>query len=610
MTLKELQKLGCLSSNLVICKKYTAMSLSDFEKCSDDLKKEVQAVVLDNSIWVATPNREPPVRAESVYSYDGKNFGLWKRQNHSFAMLELVNGSLVATKNITLMEERNMGNIDLGATDLAAELNAESAKLEGTPQKMSVEGTIAPAAKKSDAEKAADKQRREAARKEREAKLERDADGIKKFAHNNGTQFYANPKFVDNNRKYGRFLGFFVSSDPVVKMSLKQTPINSGSAGNVIYTARQDVTLTKEQAEKLAAGKNIGAKYLECKTDIVVRQAGPGSLVAGIVKTPQLTEISSYDVATNKDAQTFNSDCANDHTTILKVLSKEALFAYLELNYDKKIKEDESIKNSTMLTVKSTEVKSANAVAGTTATARQFRTRIVAEGRQLFTPGNYFPLETYDTVSIAASNAAEKELLNNNFSALLKQYNSKPRTKADGSTPAPKGEFSAEANKMFTMDSGKSDTNKGLYVCTSAVVNNGEVIQCKPFGARGKDAPMMDVTELPIRVVKPSKHGESVTYSYKKSKFNEGDNPAIGRNEYQAFINRVTEAADGVEFATLAASAKKVSRTASKPKTSVSVADRISGIDMLSLRSAKESKVDNAASINDLFDAFRNGQVI
>lgn len=609
MTLKELQELGCLSSNLAVCKKYSAMTATDFEKCSDEKKKDVKAVVLNNSIWVATPHREPPVRADVVYSYDGTHFGLWKHQSHSFTILELVDNSLVATKNIS-MEERKMGNLDLNESDLAAQLSAEAAKAEAAPQKMSVEGAAAPAPKKSDEEKAADKQRREQARKEKEARIEQAADGIRRFAHNNGTQFFADPKFVDNNRRYGRFLGFLVASDPVVKLSLKQTPINFGSAADVRYAKRQDVTLTKEQEERLAAGKSIGAKYLECKTDIVIRQAGPGSIIAGIVKTPQLTEISSYEVATDSSKQVFNADCAKDHTTILKVLNKEALYAYIELNYDKIIKEDESIKDNTRLIVKSTAVKSANAVKGTAATTRQYRTRIVADGRQLFTPGNYFPLETYDTVSIAASNAEEKELLNNNFSALLKQYNQKPRQTADGKLSTPKGEFSDEANKMFTMDTSKSDTNKGLYVCTSAIVNNGAVVQCKPFGARGKDTIMMDVTALPVRIVKEKKTGDSVSYAYRKSKFNEGADPAIERNEYKGFIERVEAAADGVEFATIAASAKKASRAASKPKTSTSVADRISGLDMLALRSAKEAKVDGAATITDLFDAFRNSQVI
>ena len=130
MTLQSLQELGCLSSNLEVCHKYKATSYSEFRKCSDDEKKKVKAVVLDNSVWVATPNREPAVRADVVYSYDGTNFGLWNRQLHSFSIMELVNDSLVATKNISLMEgDSNMSEqkLDLGGS-LAEEMAAEAKK--------------------------------------------------------------------------------------------------------------------------------------------------------------------------------------------------------------------------------------------------------------------------------------------------------------------------------------------------------------------------------------------------------------------------------------------------------------------------------------------------
>ena len=368
------------------------------------------------------------------------------------------------------------------------------------------------------------------------------------------------------------------------------------------------MTLDPETQKRFQGGvKNIGAKYLECKTDIVMRQAGPGSIVAGIVKTPAMTELTSYDDATQ--ARDFTADCVENHTTVLKVLPKEALFPYLELNYDKKIPEDESIAGNTMLAVKSTEVKSKGASKGTSAPIKQFRTRIVAEGRSLFTAGNYFPTETYDTVSLSYATEEDKVLANNNFAALMKQLNAKPVQRANGQFSAPKGELSEEAKAMFSVDEANSDPSKALYSCTSSIVNGGAVIQCKPFGAKKNDELMIDVTALPVRETKENKDGTTTNYHYRKSKFNEGNDPAINRNEYADFIARVTAAADGVNFETIINKAKKASRSASKPKASTSVADRISGLEMLALRSANDVKVDGTSSIADIFEAFRNAQV-
>lgn len=120
---------------------------------------------------------------------------------------------------------------------------------------------------------------------------------------------------------------------------------------------------------------------------------------------------------------------------------------------------------------------------------------------------------------------------------------------------------------------------------------------------------MIDVTALPVRETKENKDGTTTNYRYRKSKFNEGNDPAINRNEYADFIARVTAAADGVNFETIINKAKKASRSASKPKASTSVADRISGLEMLALRSANDVKVDGTNSIADIFEAFRNAQV-
>lgn len=499
-----------------------------------------------------------------------------------------------------------MSNVDMNAS-LEEQLKRE---LEGgAPEKMDIEGAPAPKKVESDAEKEQKKKEREQKAKEREQKEAAQANQILGFAKRSGANYIRNDRFVQNNQQYGRFLGFFTATDPVVKVSLKQTPINSGTPQAPKFTLRPGVTLDADLKAKFADGtKNIGSKYLECKTDVVFRQAGPSTVVAGIVKTPAMTEITSLQQL--ETMQEWNSDCVSDKTTVLKVLPKEALYSYLELNYDKKISEDESIPGATELIVRSTEVKSKDGK-GTGANQVSYRTRIVASGRSLFTKGNYFPLETYDTVNVHAASEEEKVLANNNFGALLKQYNAAPRQNANGQVAPAKGEFSEEAKALFKKDDANSNDAIKSYACTSSIVNAGAAISCKTFDAKGKNPEMMVVNELPVREIAPSKDGKPVRYVYRKSKFNEGVNPAITRTEYQAFIQRVTAAGDNIDFEQIAAKAKKTSKTASRSRAkTVTASDRISGIDMIALRSNANVSVDNhAGKIEDIFAMFSQAAV-
>lgn len=601
MKLTSLQKSGALPDDLVVCKRYKATTLSELGKCSDEQKANVKAVVLDSCAWVATPARRPPSTADVVYSHDGMNqFGFWNRQNFSFSLMELVNGSLVATKIINLKGENIMASTDF-EKDLESAFNEAA---QSGPSKINMDGEPKVGSATADDDKEAKKREREIKKQQKEMEFTRQANEIKSLASRANANYSIDPKFIENNRRRGRLLGFFTATDPVVKMSLRQTPINTGTPASPHYTLRPGVTLTSDVSEKFADGtKNIGAKYLNCETDIVFREAGPSTIVAGIVKTPAMTEISN--LSELDGSRKWDQSAADSTTSVVKVLSKEALYAYLELNYDKTIQEDESIPGHTKLTIRTNEVKPKD-IAGSSAAKRKFRTRIIADGRPTLVEGNYFPLETYDTINLATATAEERQAANANFAALLKQYNAKPKTNSKGEISPQKGEFSEEAKKMFEQDSTKSNPTIGAFVCTSAIVDKGETVQCKSYLSRGKNVMAKDVTKLPARKMVESKDGTSVRYVYVKSKFNEGPNPAINDSKYAAFIKRVTDASDGVDFASIASKAKKTSRSSSRTRTTVSAADKISGLEMIQLRSNNTIEVDGTASINDIFEAFRD----
>lgn len=606
MNLKELQALGSLPADLVVCKKYAATVFSDLGNYSDEEKEKVQAVVLDNSIWVATPGRVAPVKASVVYSYDGERFGYWNRQNHTFSIMALENKSMVATKIISLMKE----DTDMSETNFNDDLSKEledAMKGAGapTPSKIDMGKTPEVKAPLTDAQKAAKQAEAEAKRKQKDNMEAQAANVIKQLAAASAGKFTIDSKYIENNYKKGRFEGFFTATDPVVKVSLKQTPINTGTNADPKYELKDDAKPDQDTLKKFDNGKkNIGPKWLKCKSDIVFRQSGPSTVVAGIVKTPAMTEITDISELAEGKRQ-WNSDCAESNAFTVRVLPKEALYAYIELNYNKKIQEDESIPGHTELVVSQTEVKSK--AAGTGSNEHKYRSRIKAAGRTLFTPGNFFPLETYDTAVIGSMTNDERELVNNNFAAIAKAQ------RTVGRDNAVKGEFSPEAAGMFSVDAAKSNPTTGLYVCTSSVVDGGTPVSVKPYNQTGKNATMVTVSALPIRAAKASKDGTSTTYPYSKSKYDEGANPAITRGEYQSFIARINSLSADTDFKSVVDKAITSKRTAARSSSSKRVAsasERVTGLDIIAMRANKSVAVDgNAGNLNDIFEMFKSAAV-
>lgn len=600
-TLEELKELGCIPKNVVECKNYHATTVSEFGNFSAEEKEGVNAVILDNSIWVATPDRKSPVRADAVYSYDGEHFGFFNRQNYKFSINELVNDSLIAVKILNIKEDSRMSEINMD-NGFEAALNEEV----GKPVKMDL-GDNAPKAAMTPQEKAQKKAANDAAKARKQQELANEVNKIKNLGM--GSNFKIDPKFIDNNQKKGRLLGFFTMTDPVVKVSLKQTPINTGTDAAPHYQLRAGVQLDAEHQERFKNGaKKIEAKYLECKTDVVFKEAAPSQIVAGVVKTPFITEITHE---SELDGQkTWTADCAEDTTTSFRVLPKEALYAYLELNYNKRIKEDESIPNHTTLVVRSSAVTSKSAKPmGSSAAKPVYRTRIVADGsRPVLVHGNYFPLNTFRTVLLAGASEEEKVLANNNFAALIKQYESSKMPKKDGTLPVPKGDFSDEAKALFQEDTAKSNPSTGLYVCTSSIVNQGAAIQCKPFGTSAKSEVMMEVTALPVRVAKETKDKTQVRYAYEKVSYKES---ALTDPKYADIIARITAAAEVNDFSVIADKAvaqKRASRSGSSTGTKVA-SDLVSGLEMLSARANTNAKFDSAMSMAEIFDAFNNAGI-
>mgnify|MGYP004453834475 CR=1 FL=1 len=601
-TLQELQSVGCIPYNVGERKNWKAVTVSEFVNFSAEEKESVQAVVLDNSIWVATENRESPSRSNAVYSYDGKHIGFFNRQNFKFSINEIKDNSLLAIKILNIKEGQNMAEVTMGNAFEEALNQAQS-----EPKKMDFGGN-APKAPKSEQEKAADKARKEAERARKEQELANEANKIKHIGEVANTNFQIDPKFIDNNQKRGRLLGFFVNSDPVVKISLKQTPVNTGTEAAPKYQLRPGVSLTPEQNAKFANGtKKIENKFMECNTDVTFKESAPSGIVAGIVVTPLMTEITHESELDGK--RTWTGECATDTAMSMRVLSKEALYAFLELNYNKKIKEDESIPNHTTLIVRSSLVKSKNAKPmGSSAEKPTYRTRITAEGRQLLVQGNFFPLHTYKTITLSGATAEEKQLANNNFSALMKQFEASKVAKKDGTMPVPKGEFSAEAKETFHIVQDKCDPSKGLYVCESSIVDANARITCKPFGAKANSEMTIDVVALPARVAKESKDGTTVRYVYDKIGYKEG---ALTDPKYADFQQRVLAAAGTSDFTVIAdkaAAQKRVSRTGSSTGTKVA-ADRVSGLEMLSARANTNAKFDNAMSLAEIFESFNNAGI-
>lgn len=634
MDLEELKSLGCVPENLIVCKKYAATTESQLGNYSDEEKANVKAVILDNSIWVATPDRVAPSKADVVYSHDGKHFGFWNRQNFSFSHLELITDSLVAKSIINLLKEDDymsgtkkapevnldVGDVFAGDTQNAAEpsavveLSMEEAFANASddgPKKMDLGEPVTPKATKTEAEKAAEKEARERKAAEARAKYIREQNEIKSVAERSGLNAKVDAKFIENNFRYGRLLGFFVGTDPTVKISLVQTPINTGDKSHPKYTLRPGVTLNDDQKKKFKDGAvNIGSKYLECKTDIRFSQAAPSGIVAGVIKTPLLTELTSMsDLDGEKQ---FTAECAENHTMIVRVLQKEAMFPYLEFNYNKRIREDESIPNSTVISVKISPVNSTDAVRGTSVATKKFRSSFKADGRKVLVHGNYFPLSTYRTITLAAATREERELANNNFAALLKQHAAPPRKLSNNTMSAPKGPFSDEAQQKFNVLEQESNYAIGKYVCESALVNRGAVETCKPFDASAKDTMTMDIVKLPVRNATLNKDGTTTKYTYDKINFGDADSTTLTDTEYKGFIDRVLAACNpGTEFASIVKKALQDKKTVTRASrsTSRSAYDDMTGLQQLAVRMSPSAQVDSGVGRDALFAAIANAAV-
>lgn len=539
ITLKHLQDVGALPVVLEDVKFSSGITLSNAISSEKDKSLNTkEPVILDHCIWAATKDRMPLVKADVVYSCDGKSLGSWNRATLSFTKMHFDADRLVPIKQFKFKEDSKM---DAKANaEIMSQLEGIIGENEGVQK---VHGFDEQEEKKETKELTPEQKEAKAAREAKLAAKRSEIDAIKKRGEGTVVE---HSRHIINNKDKGRLLFFITKKNPVVKVSLSKTPI-IGPDGKPVLSK----SATPEARKKYESGKKVDASQLERESKFTFSEAKPPTPIGMVVKTPAATEAALTEVFADK-LEINKVDDPN--AFVVNVMSKETFFPYLAFNYDGVIREAEDIlgKKATVLrqvmTQKMVEGKNGgpdNLIIQSSIKADP----IEGVRKSLFVEGNYFPLETYVTSPVATADAETKKLLNNNFAALIKNFNT-PRA---NSTKGVIAEGQIGENGLVTIV--KEDKETLEYEVTSKFVDGGEPISVKSYYDKNVD--VADV-RLPLRKVTKNENTGKIRYTYVTNTL-ESENGPLNDPKYAPLIKLtgLSKDAFAAKLKSLTTSAKK-----------------------------------------------------
>lgn len=541
LTLGYLQSLGVLPGDYQsVVSKYTTC-ISEFLK-NGNKEPEKGPVVVDGCVWIATRNRMPAVKADTVYSCNGEQIGCWKRSELSFFFQELAGNLLITKKvikggNLMSAVDVNQGLEDMlngvgqeeifdgeQSTPVGMNLDELSKELESIGGESSGDAQRIDAFESHEAESDAngtDSAISEEVKLRREAKEAEKKAVYQEITRVAGKGVTLNEAAILTNLQKGRLIGFIVKTPEVIKPSLKKKPVEGPNGKRILnQLGQRDANIVK----KFNDGKSVAAKYLEREASWVLQQSKPGKIVGMIIKTPTNTEMSVLSDDTGKVTKIDAADTTSDFQ--IKILESEAAYAYLAVNYEDAIKEDESVLGADKATTLQI-FRAYTQPRDSTGEAERPKVKTVLKLQKhegvretLLTDGNFFPMETYETASISTTDTAVKRLLNNNFAACVASYKKKM-----GSEDAPAlgaGQLvldGADGEKALVV--AKSGTVQGSFESlTSEWVDGNKVPDIAKYDS--KTVKIQDV-RLPLREEATTKTGTAI-YRYKKVKMDDVDN--------------------------------------------------------------------------------------
>lgn len=539
MRLNDLQGLGCLSSSYQEVKFKSAISLSEYRQLMQSESVSKQPVVVDGCEWAATLHRLPITKADTVYSCNGAEVGCWKRSEASFYLQELQNNKLVTVNQIK--EETRMSNLDnmsnlqrdlanIGTSQPSGGVNTSA--LNGLEDELAALSTNAEAAQNVEAfnESAEDKKDKELTPEQKAKKQEREQkEREKRDLYNSIRQAGSGRTIAErdtnllNNTMHGRLLFFITKTDPVVKVSLKKTPIVGPNKMKILNAKGQEAP---DIRKKFEAGKTVSNTYLECEAEFAFKHAKPPKPVGVVIKTPAKYEMSMTDLTNDKISENGGVSATD---FVVKVLSMEQAFAYVAANYKDEIREDDTI-----LKQKATTLRFCHDAKTTKDSTGETQSRLVSsvklsnkEGvrETLLTDGNFFPISVYQTASLQDPSEDVKKQLNYNFASCIAGYlkkEDKPKLK-DGLVG-----FDGQPGIVSVVEQ-----QGGHLEVTSEYVNGTKTIS--PVRYDSKKEPLTDV-RLPLREESVSKNGK-ITYKYLKYGLADKENGPLRKPLYKNLIS-------------------------------------------------------------------------
>lgn len=546
-TLEKLQQDGCLSGSLVEVRQNGALTASQLAKMTEAEQASFHGVVIvDDAKWVATVAGMPFEQAKNVYSSDGQVVCNWKAATRTFCTMQLRDGALAVTKIFSIKEETRM---DANLQQELANLDGlDLSEVGGETQEMKSFDTAAAAATG------------ELSANEKKMALIREKMADEKIGDHSAA--------IINNQKYGRLITFVTKTDPVVKVSIKNT-LRLDPQGAVI--PKPDTP-----AEKLAEFKEKGKlakSYCETEKTLQFTQAKPSKAIIAVIKTPTATDLDLLNYESDAGA-----DFKNDGSFETHIISMETALSYIAYNYGGRIKEDDTVlgrkacwlreKFTPYVPKPGTEKKGVEGVRASLYVEKE------SQGirKSLLTDGNFVPLKVYATIAQQDLSAADAEVLNLNIEAALKNkdYNELAASSKDLVKPSADG--------------------KGY---TSAWFNDH-----KPINISRYDNSNESVTDvrIPVREKKEgqSKDGKpTLSYQYKYFGFEDRNNGPLANPVYAEVVKAI-----GVPEEEFIAKVTELSKASTRRSGKATVT--LTPEEYLKVKLSKSLQADGTRSFKDL----------
>lgn len=540
ISLERLKNMGAIASSLseVSLRGVKCVDCSRAASMTEEEQKKLHGIVtVDTPVWLATSKGRPAQEAATVYSCNSDDqIGCWKSASRTFLLMKLSNSQLQTISKFNIMEEKKMANLgDLNLGDM----NAFSESI--TPEELRGSAPAVATEDKQPTEKDI-----KAAQMQQELSAIRSSSNYASMANND--------EAIIHNHQFGRLLFFFTKTDAAVKLSKQSKVVKDGNGNPVLLPDVSIETATNSKGR-------VSPKYCQKESFFTFTQVKPGAPIGVAIETPVCSDI---ELTKLHSGETINIDKSQKDTKV-HIIPIEAAYRYIAWNYGNWIKEDETILGAlaSRLDLVSVPKVKKNEKTGATATYINMKFAVSKENgkrKQLLVTGNFFPIKTFDTVSVDNIDADTAKMLNYHLKASLAKQGS-----YDSLTD--------EAKAKITVD---EDGN-----VTSSWFDHGEKIEVLKFDA-ASDSDFVTDVRIPIRIETATKKDPNKKrYAFSYTKVGEEHGP-----QEQPLYKRLIEA------------------------TGLSVEEFIGKIDKLATRAKTSKKATPSYTARDLLAVLENSNYV